>query len=94
MSVFSAELAGAAELVQHCRVIAGLRRSVAEWAAFESCDQFQSPHYCGGFEADEGAFCFSYYDLSGVESWFTLSLSQAQAIAHGASLGLELREPS
>jgi hypothetical protein len=94
MSVLSAELAGAAELVQHCLAIAGMRRSVEEWAVFESCDQFQSPHFCGGFEADEKAFCFSYYDLNGTESWFTLSLSQAQAIAQGASVALELRESS
>jgi hypothetical protein len=93
MAISSDHLAGVDELVRHCQAISALRRSVNDWALYESSDEFQSAHYCGGFESEEEAFCFSYYDPQGGEMWFTLSLGQAQTIAQGRSVIVELREP-
>ncbi len=61
-----------------------------EWAARESCDMFQSPHLCGGFEAEERAFCFSAYLPDG-EVWFQLTLPEVQVLVSGQELSLALR---
>lgn len=45
-----------------------------DWALLESSDMFQTNHYCGGYDATEEAFCFSYYTEEGKEFWFQLSL--------------------
>ena len=47
-----------------------------EWALIESSDMFQSERYCGGFDATENAFCFSFYDDSGSEYWFQVTLDE------------------
>jgi len=56
-------------------------KSLSEWAEIESDDMFQTKNYCGGFDAIENAFCFSYYDENNKEYWFQLSLDEvAKAI--------------
>ncbi|HRJ90468.1 MAG TPA: hypothetical protein PLN05_16810 [Pyrinomonadaceae bacterium] len=60
-------------------------KSENEWAEIESDDMFQSKHFCGGFDATERAFCFSYYDDDGIEYWFQLSLSEILVIVEQGS---------
>ncbi len=58
------------------------RKNLDEWAEVESDDMFQEGSYSGGFDADEGEFCFSYYGTD-EEIWFQLSLAQMEEIAAG-----------
>ena len=53
-----------------------------QWAEIESCDMFQTSNYCGGFDADEQAFCFSYFDPNNQEFWFQIDLQQVKSIAN------------
>ena len=59
-----------ADFVAICRQIAQHGWTDADWAERESAEWFQTPHFCGNYDADERAFCFSYYDASGIEWWF------------------------
>ncbi len=65
-------------------------KTVKEWAAIESSDMFQSPKYTGGFDADEGEFCFSVYLPSG-EYWFQLPIEDVYRVANGERLSVEIR---
>lgn len=65
--------------------------SLEEWREIESDDMFQSPHYQGGFDATEDAFCFSYYDSDRGELWFQLTLSQIMEAAAGELKSVEAR---
>ena len=60
------------------------KKSVDEWAEVESDDMFQEGDFSGGFDADEGEFCFSYYGADG-EVWFQMSLAQVEEIASGSA---------
>ena len=68
------------EFVQEIRVE---NKSQQEWAKLESCDWFQSDSYCGGYDADEAAFCFSYYHNDKVEYWFQFTLNDIEKIEAG-----------
>jgi hypothetical protein len=68
-------------------------RTPEEWRERESDDEFQSPHYVGGYDADEDAFCFSRYD-EGEEWWFQVTLEEVRSFAAGEEPTLELRRPS
>ena len=59
-----------AELRAICADILAEGLDEAGWAAVEADDAFQTARYVGGFDADEGAFCFSYYAPDGREFWF------------------------
>jgi len=63
-------------------------RNPEEWAEVESDDMFQSDNFVGGFDADEAAFCFSYFDKNGDEYWFQFTLSDVQELLAGKSLRL------
>ena len=71
------------EFVGIARGIAAEARSEAEWAEMESDDMFQTDHYCGGYEAEEMAFCFSYYAPDGSEYWFQLDLRDIERVVAG-----------
>ena len=64
-----------------------------EWAKIESSDMFQTENYCGGYDADERAFCFSHYDAYGKERWFQISLQQVAEILQGTLGTVDIREP-
>ncbi len=83
----------ATQLLEICQAIAARQLSLAQWAAIESSDEFQSGRLVGGFEATEGAFTFSYLEAGGAEWWFNLTLEHALAVASGESVNVELREP-
>lgn len=56
--------------------------SLAQWTAQEP-ESFESEHYCGGFDRDEGRFCFSGYAESGNQCWFEFDLEQLGPISRG-----------
>lgn len=49
------------ELLRHFDAIVSMEMTPEAWADRESDDMFQSQHFCGGFDADEAAFLFSYF---------------------------------
>jgi len=63
-----------------------------EWAEIESDDMFQLESYVGGYDADERAFCFSYYHQNGSEYWFQVSLDQIKGVLNGKELHIDLVE--
>lgn len=73
------------ELRAICQSIVGKELSLEQWAEIESSDMFQSPVFCGGFDADERAFLFSWYANDSDEYWFQLSIEEAEEIASGGS---------
>ncbi|MCH9693459.1 MAG: hypothetical protein K0U72_03025 [Gammaproteobacteria bacterium] len=74
-----------------CREISDKEFSVEQWAKIESSDMFQSDGFCGGFDADERAFLFSWYAADQNEYWFQLSIELAESIATGESPIIEGR---
>lgn len=79
------------DLVEICYAIISEAKSVDEWAAIESDDMFQRGDFVGGFDANERAFCFSYYDAKKKEYWFQFGLDDAKAIAAGSEAMLDGR---
>jgi len=78
------------EFLTHCeQILEGL--SVEQWREIESDDMFQSPHYEGGFDATEDAFCFSYFDSDHGELWFPLTLSEIKEAVAGEIKSIEAR---
>lgn len=73
------------ELRSICQSISAKRKSLSEWSAIESDDMFQSDSFCGGFDADELAFLFSWRTDYADEYWFQLTLDQVAEIASGGS---------
>jgi hypothetical protein len=63
----------------------------AQWAEIESDDMFQTESFVGGYDADEEAFCFSYYDETGKELWFQLTLDEIREVANGVKQSFEAR---
>ena len=78
------------DLLKICRRIAEDDRTLEQWMSTESSDEFQIGEYCGGFDADEGEFCFEMR-IDGTEYWFQFSLEQALEIAEGRAVELEAR---
>ena len=78
------------ELTLICRDILKENKTEAEWGEVESDDMFQTKNFVGGFDADEGAFCFSYYE-QGKEHWFQVSLGQVRDIVDGAVTTVDMR---
>ncbi len=63
-----------------CNKIIKMDKTEKEWAEIESDDMFHAESYVGGYDADENAFCFSYYDEKNKEYWFQLTLVQIKKI--------------
>ena len=80
------------QLKEICTSIEAQALNENEWAGKESDDEFQTKNYCGGFDPDENAFCFSYFAPSGSELWFQFSLEEASLIKSGALLKVKARE--
>jgi hypothetical protein len=70
------------ELKTICNKIVETKLTELEWADHESDDWYQSSTYAGGYDADEKAFCFSYYKKDGTEYWFQFTLAEAHDIAN------------
>jgi hypothetical protein len=79
------------EFIEICKLIIKEAKSIDEWSLYESDDMFQSEHFCGGFDATENAFCFSYYDNNN-EYWFQIDLEEVKKITHGQLININIRE--
>lgn len=66
-------------------------KSSGEWSEVESDDMFQKEPYVGGYDADEEAFCFSYFSEDG-EYWFQVTLGEIEKAVEGELLEVELVE--
>ena len=73
-----------------CQQILSENRNLEEWSEMESDDMFQYGPYVGGFDADEGEFCFSVYRADG-EYWFQVSLEQIRQIVEGSLEIVDIR---
>lgn len=62
----------------------------AQWAEIEAGDYFQKETVHGGYEADEGAFTFSWYAPDGEEYWVTLTLDEVGRVARGETRTVEV----
>jgi len=80
------------ELQQICENIQSQSFTEDEWSARESDDEFQTKNYCGGYDADEKAFCFSYFSPQKKEYWFQFSLKEATEIFNGDIRSIPARE--
>jgi len=80
------------EFISICREILKENLDLENWCLAESSDQFQSDNYCGGFDATEKEFCFSFYDSDKTEYWFQFPLSDVEEIVAGTKVELELRK--
>jgi hypothetical protein len=89
--VQSLDDAALAELRATCRDIVGRNWNEKVWSAHESDDEFQTEHLCGGFDATEQAFCFSWYSSNGKEYWFQFPLAEAENLAASSSVSVRLR---
>ena len=85
------QLAIDSEFRSICRAIVAENQTEEEWAEAESDDMFQSESYEGGFDADEEAFCFSYYAPDGQEYWFQVTLAEVKAAAAGENPVIDAR---
>ena len=83
-----------AELRDICLEIVNMKRTEEEWSNAESSDMFQSTHYNGGYDSDEKAFCFSFFDNRDFEYWFQIPLSDVFKIASGENMDIKLRDAS
>ncbi len=81
------------ELRAICASIIQREWSEDVWSAHESDDEFQTSHFCGGFDATENEFCFGFYGNDGKEYWFRFP-SRWQSLASSVDVPLHLREPS
>lgn len=81
------------ELLEICKEIKKMNYSLNKWKEIESCDMFQTEHYCGGFEADDEAFWFSYFDDSRKEYYFRLTLDDIMCITQKKLNTIILEEP-
>jgi hypothetical protein len=92
MKPFKMLIAVEKEFIDICKMIIRENKGIKEWSLYESDDMFQSEHFCGGFDATENAFCFSYYDDNKNEYWFQISLEEARKITQGQLSVINARE--
>lgn len=67
------------ELKDILKEIKDLNKNLFEWRAIESSDMFQTQNFCGGFDATEDEFTFSYFTKNN-EYWFQISLLKLDKI--------------
>lgn len=72
-----------------CQSIRNENLRIEQWRLIESDDQFRTQNYCGGFDATEDEFTFSWYDDSKNEHWFQLSLEQIELVTAGLMTEIE-----
>lgn len=81
------------EFLEILKEISSENKTVYEWREIESSDMFQSNKYCGGFDAIEDKFTFSYYDDRNGEFWFEVSLDEIDKILKGEVNQIQTRIP-
>lgn len=80
------------DFITICKQIQKENLDLEGWYLIESSDQFQTNEFCGGFDATEGEFCFSYYDKNGIEYWFQFPLFDIDKIIDGKIDEIEIRK--
>jgi len=70
------------ELRGICREIQQDNRTAKAWAEIEACDWFQTEHYCGGFDATDMQFTFTFTSAR-TDYCFGITLEEAVSIADG-----------
>ena len=78
------------ELRTICRELERDERTLEAWADVESSDWFQTAHYCGGFDATEMAFTFTFR-RDDADYCFSLILEQAFGVAAGRITSISLQ---
>ena len=81
-----------AELLNIFKDVRSKGKSLNEWKEIESCDMFQTQSFCGGFDATENQFTFSYFANDSTEFWFQFSLSELDHFLNGKLTEVELRQ--
>lgn len=79
------------EFLSILRNIKAEGKAPEEWAEIESDDMFQSDHFVGGYDADEEAFCFSFFDQDDQEYWFQISFDDVELILNGKMQQIDVR---
>ena len=79
------------EFLEISREIENRKLTLSQWREIESSDDFQTKNYCGGFDATEDEFTFSYYNPDGTEYWFQLSLSKIIEINNRVVTEIDIR---
>jgi hypothetical protein len=80
------------EFILICQEILKENLDLKKWNLIESCDQFQTEKYCGGFDGTENEFTFSYFNKNKEEFWFQISLSDIDKINKGIIKEVEIRK--
>lgn len=75
-----------------CEQIQNENLDLEGWCLVESSDQFQTDDFCGGFDATEEEFCFSYYDEKRIEYWFQFPLADIDKFVNGEIKEIEIRK--
>ena len=65
--------------------------SKEEWAERESDDELHAERYSGGYDADEEAFCFSYFAADGIEYWFQVTMEEIVDLSEGRKTTVDAR---
>jgi len=78
-------------IISVCQQIQVQNWKEVQWAEHESDDWFCVDDVVGGYDADEGAFCFSVHTEDG-EHWFQFTLPQAYDILEGKITELPSRK--
>lgn len=79
------------EFLSICKQIQKENLDIENWCLVESSDQFQTNDFCGGFDATEEEFCFSYYDENRIEYWFQFPLTDVDKFVNGEIEEIEIR---
>ena len=79
------------ELLGICKKIITRKLTITQWSEIESDDEFQTKNYCGGFDATENEFCFSYFDKNRIEYWFQISLNEVDDMLNGNIFEFEIK---
>jgi len=79
------------ELLEIFNDILNRKLTLTQWSEIESCDEFQTDNFCGGFDATEMEFCFSYYDKNKTEYWFQKSMNEIKEIISRKVTEFEIR---
>ncbi|APZ47430.1 hypothetical protein BW723_14550 [Polaribacter reichenbachii] len=80
------------EFILICKEILRENLDLKEWNLIESCDQFQTENYCGGFEGIEDEFTFSFFNKNREEFWFQITLSDIEKVEKGIIKEIAIRK--
>ncbi|KGL61860.1 hypothetical protein [Polaribacter sp. Hel1_85] len=80
------------ELFSVFQEIKSLNLDLENWSLIEISDQFQTSNYCGGFDATENEFTFSYFDENKKEYWFQLPIIDIEKIVEGINIEVYMRK--